>query len=243
MKKERVVRLGVSLALAAVVVAPIVYLMLDTGAQVVVDRAAGQARIGGAAATGADLSVNATVAVARAAPKPPPVSNAPQETLELPASGASEFTNEHALRYQPGARTLEAFAELRRTCAYWTRKVDAGTATAGEIEMQRAACQRMHDFAGRTGLEAPDIALAAPLRGEPDRVVSRVKVRYRTCEELAYGSIDYRRCRAEQKAVLDRKCKTAREHARRAGGSPDYPRLNDVAEAWCVAHFNYDIVR
>jgi hypothetical protein len=101
----------------------------------------------------------------------------------------------------------------------------------------------MHDYARRTRLEAPDTALAAPARSKPGRVLSRVEVKFDTCVRYAYGSIDYRRCRAEEKNRLDRKCKAAREQARRAGPSPSYPRLNDVAEAWCVAHFHYDIVR
>lgn len=39
------------------------------------------------------------------------------------------------------------------------------------------------------------------------------------CEEFAYGSLDYRRCRAAAKRLFEERCRDYRESAARAGGA------------------------
>jgi hypothetical protein len=61
------------------------------------------------------------------------------------------------------------------------------------------------------------------------------------CEEFAYGSLDYRQCRAAAKRLFEERCRDYRESAERAGGALR-ESLQQKRDMYCVAASQFGAV-
>lgn len=61
------------------------------------------------------------------------------------------------------------------------------------------------------------------------------------CEEFAYGSLDYRQCRAAAKRLFEERCIEYRDAAERAGGSLR-ESLQQKRDMYCVAASQFGAV-
>jgi hypothetical protein len=130
---------------------------------------------------------------------------------------------------------------LTETCRYWTQQNTRGH-YSGNQEM---ACREMIAYAREHGFPVPAVGGSGPRlpAGASDSTVrSRLTVHVDQCDRHGYGSIDYRRCRANEKRRLTEWCGSLRAQRDGARGTRR-DTLNLHVTAVCSEADRYQIVR
>ena len=130
---------------------------------------------------------------------------------------------------------------LTQTCRYWTEQN-----TRGQYDgHQQLACDDMTRYAQQFGMAIQPARTQRPqAQGTTPRTSSgaQVSVYVDQCERHGYGSIDFRRCRANEKNRLTEQCRSLQAQRQRAQGT-HFESLSRRAQAVCREADRYEIVR
>lgn len=174
--------------------------------------------------------------------KPPPDQATPRIPGNKPRQPPEQaFEPEFQRRTFPAPTIDEQWQALAKTCRYWTRQASGSNASSTDRAFQQSACSRQQAYAAQHGIEWTAPRVASPPRRETAPDVS-VRVYVNECEQFRYGSVDYRRCRANERQRLENQCNAVTTQWNRANGERRM-RLDDFRMAWCSAARHYQIVK
>ena len=175
------------------------------------------------------------VAPATSSPETKPLTTTPPPT-NLARPPAPQSPSTRASRGDPAVMRT-----LTDTCVYWTRENTEGQYVA----RQTTACQQMLAYAEQHGFRAPQVTIRTPAKGGTSssrRSTSTAQVYVNQCDSYGYGSIAYRRCRADEKARLSSECQQLRSRLEDLRGESRHDLMAKMS-ATCSAATGYQIVK
>lgn len=138
---------------------------------------------------------------------------------------APNHTNQDRSSYREDP--VELLARLRQTCEFWSARANDDR---GRVFRDRA-CREMREYAAATRQSSPTTRRQPPATVRAPAPSPPAGIYIHECTNLKPGSINYRRCRAQESERLKSLC---RHHRQREQWQ--------AAGQWCAAYESYIIV-